>query len=446
MPILLLMTLLFSTISSLVLSDKAQEIDGHLTREANELALLAQRAVDPATGQPFSSASGLLQLYISRTIPDPNETMFVLVNDVVVAKTSDVPPIRLDLDSQFLKLVSATEVAGFGNYATEVGNARYLVVPVGSGLDSGALVAVIFSDLEQASIRELLIRFALIGLFALIAVGVVGWLVAGRILSPVKRLSDAVQQVSADDLGTRIDIESGSSELNALAQEFNGMLDRLQEAFASQRRFVDDAGHELRTPLTIIRGHFDLMQKDPSSSAQSAEIISDELERMSRLVTDLQQLTKSNQPDFIQPEQFDLEQWSDEVLVKASSLGDRNFEINSASGPIHADRQRLTQALLQLVENAVKHTSPKDKIRIDIRSQDQQFVLSVSDSGSGIDPQELGRIFEPFVRGRNDQALQGSGLGLALVNAIARGHGGSVEAGSSELGGAKLTIVIPRSA
>ena len=438
------MTLLLATISTLVLADKRAEIDGHLTREANELALLAERAVDPATGVAFDSAGGLLQLYISRTIPDPNETMFVLVNDVVIAKTSDVPPVRLDLDPAFLSIISNTQSATLGDYPTEVGNARYVVVPVAGQPDSGALVAVIFSDLDQASITQLLIRFALIGFFALVAVGIVGWFVAGRILSPVQRLSAAVQQVSADELGNRIEIQSGSGELKTLAQQFNRMLDRLEEAFASQRRFVDDAGHELRTPLTIIRGHFDLMQKDPQSAAQSAAIISDELERMSRLVTDLQQLTKSNQPDFIKPEEFEAEQLADEVLVKASALGDRKFRVESTQARVIADRHRLTQAVLQLVENAVKHTKPGDEIEIEIFESGKSLFISVSDSGSGIDPSELDRIFEPFVRGRGDQSLQGSGLGLALVSAIARGHGGSVEAGASKLGGAKLTIEIPK--
>ncbi len=440
-PVLLLLTVLLGTISSLVLAEKQKEIDIHLAREANELELLAAKAIDPKTGKSFTSAADLLLLYIGRTIPDPNETMFVVVDGLVSARTTDTPPVRLDKDLPFLSIVQSSSKTSFGNYQSTAGNARYMVVPVVTEQDSGALVAVIFSDQDSASIVDLLVRFALISLFSLIGVGTVGWLVAGRVLRPVTDLRETAHAIRVDDLSQRIPVSGGNSELDQLASEFNLMLDRIQEAFKSQQRFVDDAGHELRTPLTIIMGHFDLMAQDPSQTDSAMPIIKDELRRMSRLVQDLQTLTKSNSPNFVIAEVTDVKDLANEIELKAKSLGPRNIEFTAQAGSVRLDPQRITQAVLQLIENSIKHTSEQDKIRIGFEFEDD-LLITVEDSGPGIPEADVEKVFEPFFRAKDQQNVEGSGIGLALVRAIAQAHGGSVEAGRSELGGAKITMTI----
>lgn len=438
-PVILLLAVLLGTISSLVLAEKHREIDIHLAREANELDLLAARAIDPKTGSSFTKASDLLLLYIARTIPDPNETMFVVVDGLVAARTTDTPPVRLDRNLAFLTEVSKATSVSFGDYPTDAGNARYMVVPVATETDSGALVAVIFSDQDSAGIRDLLVRFALISLFSLIGVGTVGWLVAGRVLRPMTKLRETAHAIRVEDLSQRIEISAGNSELDQLASEFNLMLDRIQEAFKSQQRFVDDAGHELRTPLTIIMGHFDLMQQDPKQTKTAMPIIKDELARMSRLVQDLQTLTKSNSPNFVHLEPVEIEQLAGEIEAKVQLLADRNLEFSADSGRLSIDPQRVTQAVLQLCENAIKHTKQQDRIRVSFTLSDQ-LVITVEDSGKGIADSDLDSVFEPFFRSKGQQNIDGSGIGLALVKAIAVAHGGSVEAGHSDLGGAKITI------
>lgn len=440
-PVLLLLTVLLATISTLVLTEKQNEIDIHLAREGNELNLLAQKAIDPKTGQSFTSASDLLLLYISRTIPDPNETMFVVVDGLVAARTTDAPPVRLDRDLDFLTKVASVDTTEFGNFQTEAGNARYLVVPVITETDSGALIAIIFSDQDSAGITELLTRFAIISLFALIGVGTVGWQVAGRVLRPMTELRRTAHNIRVEDLSQRITVSGGNGELDQLANEFNLMLDRIQQAFQSQQRFVDDAGHELRTPLTIIMGHFDLMEQDPSQAESALPIIRDELRRMSRLVQDLQTLTKSTSPNFIKLVTVDVSHLAKEIEQKAQSLGDRKLEFTSVLATVNLDPQRITQALLQLIENAIKHTNEKDLIKVDFAMTDQ-LVITVEDSGKGIPDSDYESVFEAFFRSKGEQNIEGSGIGLALVKAIAVSHGGSVEAGSSDLGGAKITMRI----
>jgi two-component system, OmpR family, sensor kinase len=425
---------------------QSQAIDGHLSREAGELQILATKAIDPKTDTSFTSAKGLLELYVQRTVPDPNETMFVVVNGSVISRTTDTPAVRLDQDPEFLALVNQVTKAGFGNYQTAVGNARYIVVPITSPDERGALVGIIFSDLESKQISDLLYRFALIVLLSLIAAAAVGWLVAGRVLRPITKVRQTAHEIGASDLSKRIADTSGGTELMQLAAEFNLMLDRIQESFEINKQFVDDAGHELRTPLTIISGHLELMEADPSQADSSMVIVKDELSRMSRIVRDLQTLTKSSQPDFIKRTEISLVDLGDELFVKASQLGNRNWslgEIPEASWSL--DRERITQAILQISENAIRFTSDGDPIRIDIQLVGKSIEVSVSDSGPGIPEASRDRITERFVRGEAQaNSGQGAGLGLALVSAIAEGHGGKLVIGDSEFGGAKVTLRIPR--
>ena len=445
-PVIMVLSLTLVTAWSMLTQQQSQAIDGHLSREAGELQILATKAIDPKTDTTFTSAKGLLELYVQRTVPDPNETMFVVVNGSVISRTTDTPAVRLDQDPEFLALVNQVTKAGFGNYQTAVGNARYIVVPITSPDERGALVGIIFSDLESKQISDLLYRFALIVLLSLIAAAAVGWLVAGRVLRPITKVRQTAHEIGASDLSKRIADTSGGTELMQLAAEFNLMLDRIQESFEINKQFVDDAGHELRTPLTIISGHLELMEADPSQADSSMLIVKDELSRMSRIVRDLQTLTKSSQPDFIKRTEIRLVDLGDELFVKASQLGNRNWslgEIPEISWSL--DRERITQAILQISENAIRFTSDGDPIRIDIQLVGKGVEVSVSDSGPGIPEASRDRITERFVRGEAQaNSGQGAGLGLALVSAIAVGHGGKLVIGDSEFGGAKVTLRIPR--
>ena len=443
LPVVLLVTILLTAISSLVLSEQAREVDGHLTREALELKLLAETAIDPNTGLEITDPRTLLELYISRTIPDPNETMFVLVDGVVVSRTTDAPAIRLDRDVDFLNEVEGLDSATFGDWPTTSGNARYLVVPVNSSQTQGALVAVIFSDLESAPIRELLVRFTIISIASLVGMAAIGFLVAGRIFKPIRDLTTFVQEIKEEKLQGRIPTEGTNNEVDQLAVEFNRMLDRLELAFNSQKEFVDVAGHELRTPLTIIRGHLDLMRQNPSESETSLAIVDDELKRMSRLVTDLQTLTNSSNPDFIKLDTVNLHDFAEDLRAKVRTMSERSILVKATGLEAQFDSQRMSQAILQLVENALKYTQASDEIQISIEAQKDSLDFIVDDGGPGIDEQLAQTILDPFVRGKQTQNIAGSGIGLSVVRAIAKGHEGEVSVSTSPLGGARFIIRIP---
>lgn len=443
-PAILLLVVLTGAMSALVISDKAQEIDLHLSREARELSLLAERAIDPRSGDSITDPKALLELYITRTIPDPNETMFVVADGLAFARTTDTPPVRLDLDAAFMALVTQASEVVLGDWETSVGNARYLVVPVTANNSSGALVAIIFSDADSAPIQELLIRFALISMFALLGLLAIGYLVAGRIFAPIKSLTEFARGLGEDRLGDRIPVGDKRDELDSLALEFNRMLDRLEDAFQSQRQFVDIAGHELRTPLTIIRGHFDLMRANPVEANSAIPIIQDELQRMSRLVGDLQALTKSGSPDFVHVDEVDLKGFTDELRAKVAAMTKRKVGFESSEGQWRLDAQRISQATLQLVENALRHTPKSAKINVAFESLDDFLLIVVEDSGKGVQAELRESIFEPFIRGPGKQNIDGSGIGLSLVRAIAQAHGGSAAVDESPLGGARFVVKIPR--
>jgi signal transduction histidine kinase len=272
----------------------------------------------------------------------------------------------------------------------------------------------------------------------------VAWLVAGRLLRPVRRLTETAESISDPDLGQRIPVE-GDDEIARLARRFNEMLDRLAAAFAAQRAFVDDAGHELRTPITIVRGHLDVMGDSAEERNQTLTLVSEELDRMARIVEDLLVLAKAEQPDFIRPEPVEVADLTTDVLMRARALGDRDWRLDAcAEGEVLADRQRVTQAMLNLARNAVEHTAPGDEIGVGSAWGGDGVRLWVRDLGPGVDPAERERIFERFARGGSGhRRSDGAGLGLAIVRSVVAAHGGRVELDSRPGAGATFTLVLP---
>lgn len=433
-------------LAGVILRDSlSNAIEDQLTQEAQELTVLAERATDPISGQPYNSAKELLELYIRRSVPDRDETLFVMVNGEVTERSSGADLPRLDRDSEFVANVSSLVQPVIADYQFEDELVRYLVVPVAGVNDSGHMIAAIFVDEKFESVNRTLLQLALMMLLAFAVASAAGWLVAGRILSPIRQLGDLTRRMTD---GTTLERLSGfdeKSEIGALASDFNSMLDRTASAFAAQRRFVEDAGHELKTPLTIIRGHLDLVRTSPTERETSLPIIEDEVRRMTRIVQDLQMLTKSNEASFIQPEEFEPSEIIDEVFVKATPLANRKWEVELAEVPrVNLDRQRMVQALLQLVDNSIKHTNEQGRVIVGLRSNNDQVEFFVGDNGPGIPEPDRMRVAERFVRGGwTAQDTEGSGLGLAIVDAIARGHGGELFIKDSPLGGAEVGIRLP---
>lgn len=424
-------------------------VDAALARDVQEFSTLAQQG--PADGRRFTDVPTLLRTALGRQVPAEDQTYLGTVAGGATFAPTGTRPVQLEDEPAVMAVVDALPddaPVRIRQASTSVGDVRYAAVPVTVAGQQGRgtyVVATVLAPGQQV-IREGLLQYALVATGSLVLVGIGGWLVAGRLLRPLRLLREAAERISHTDLTTRIPV-TGTDDISELTRTVNEMLDRLQAGFEEQQRFLDDAGHELRTPVTIVAGHLEVLDPaDPAEVAEVRDLALDELDRMGRLVRDLTLLAKSRRPDFVQPGPVDLLPLTDDVLSKAVALGPRRWVLDAqADAVVTADAQRLTQALLQLADNAVRHTTEGDEIAVGSAVQDGQVRLWVRDTGQGVAPQDRERIFERFARASHvaGRTGDGSGLGLSIVTAIAQAHGGRVLLDSTPGHGATFTVTFP---
>jgi two-component system, OmpR family, sensor kinase len=342
--------------------------------------------------------------------------------------------------------LGAVRRAERGEVETTEGRVRYLAVPIedGNGRRRGVFVVAVNLGQERDEVVEAVQTAAGVSIGVLLIASALAWVIAGRVLAPLRTLRTTAQTITESDLTQRLDVH-GDDEIAELGRTFNAMLDRLEAAFASQRAFVSDAGHELRTPITIVRGHLELLGDDPLEREETVALVTDELDRMARFVEDLLLLAKAEQADFLHVAPLDLDVLTDELYNKAKALADRDWRLSgSGTGRLNADRQRLTQAVMQLAQNAAEHTRDGDRISLGSAIHNGVAMLWVADSGPGIPADEREEIFERFHRGGvGPRRSDGAGLGLSIVRAIAEAHGGRVDLDSDEGAGATFTLILP---
>ncbi len=284
------------------------------------------------------------------------------------------------------------------------------------------------------------------------------WLAAGRMLRPIRDTTELARRITETDISGRIPIRDhrgrrGHNEISELAHTLNGMLDRVEAALTTQRRFLADAGHELRTPITIIQGNLDTLSVTTDEDAQTLAIVSDELTRMTRLVDELTLLARSERPDFLRPEPVDLAALTRAMTAKARALDaadETRFTLTgTAAGEAVLDPQRVTQAVMQLAANAIEHTPPGTPVELGSAIVGGTLEFRVADRGPGIPPHQRDRVFERFAR-LDSRRTEGTGLGLAIVAAIAAAHGGAVQvagtpaaSGGRPAGGVAFALCIP---
>jgi two-component system OmpR family sensor kinase len=342
---------------------------------------------------------------------------------------------------------------GYSTYdAIDLGGLRVYVRPVFRHGEQVALVGVGEPLAPVVRAQHGVARtFILAGLFALAAAALAGWVLASRVSSPVRRMARTAAEVNAGDISHRMGPTSASDEIKLLAESFDRMLERLEDAFARQRAFVSDASHELRTPLTVVRGQLEVLARQPDVSREDVtrvtRLVSAEIERMERLVDDLLLLAKTEEGSPIQRRPIELRDYVHDVFDALSLTADRRFELGSVSDvTIQADPDRLAQVIHNLGQNAVVHTPPGGLVRLSASANGRYVRFAVEDDGPGIPPAERDRIFDRFHRTDYSRARTagGSGLGLAIARALVEAHGGRIRAGESPEGGARVEFDIPR--
>jgi signal transduction histidine kinase len=414
-------------------------IDQELRQEVGELRRLAT-GDDPETGEPFAgNVERIFDLYVVRNVAYPHERVFFYI-DGEAYRPEQLPEgyqPPASIEREWADVTRSQQ----GRFTSGVGDVDYLAVPLEqTGQAQGVFVVAIYGDVERDDIGQVVETMGLVGVVAILVAAGLAWFGAGRILAPIRRLTQTAAAISDRDLLQRIEVD-GDDDVARLARTFNAMLDRLQHAFATQRRFLNDVGHELRTPITIVRGHLELLGDDPAERRETVALVLDELERMRRLVDDLVVLARAEQPDFLNLAPIEVSDLAREIVRKAERLADRAWRLETSdNGVIVADRQRLTQAAVQLAHNAVQHTGTGETIALGVDLVDNDARFWVRDSGPGFGGADPHRLFERFVGERTG----GTGLGLSIVKAIAQAHGGEVEAREAPGGGALFTVAVPR--
>lgn len=420
-----------------------QQTADDVDQELDEFARLTREGRDPETSEPFGSVARLLEVFMQRNVPDDDEVLLGFVGDGVRYYFPLNDP--LEADPTFLEVARPlVDEGGTARTTTPRGEVLLTSQPVRLGDQAGALVVAVYLDEDRDELYATMRTYAIVaGLSMLLLLAIAFWQ-SGRLLAPLRTLRDTAEDIGETDLSRRIPT-SGNDDITALTRTVNGMLDRLEAAFTGQRRFLDDAGHELRTPLTILRGHLELLDLGSVDDvAETKALLLDEIDRMSRLVGDLILLAKSDRPDFVTPTDVVLASLTEDAFAKARALGDRDWQLDAAGAAVlTADAQRLTQALLQLADNAVKHTRPGDTIALGSSYDGETARLWVRDTGPGVPRADRAKIFERFGRSAVPDGDEGFGLGLSIVSAIVDAHGGTVAVDEAIPPGALFTITLP---
>jgi signal transduction histidine kinase len=419
------------------------DIDAALAQEVEELRVLAT-GIDPASGEPFGSdVTAILDTFLQRSVPGEYEAFYTVVDGRPHKRT--VAPISLFDDATVFATWRAATEPTWGRTETAAGPVRWLAAPLEADGSRRGLFAVVHHEADQREDIDTAVQVMILMSVAVLILGsVLAWGAAGRAIAPLRSLTATARGIGDRDLSARIPVES-SDEVGELTEQINSMLERLEAAFSSQRNFLNDVGHELRTPITIARGHLELLDDDPVERRRTLDLVIDELDRMGRYVSDLLVIARAEQPDFLTVRPVEIAQFVDGLLARVAPLAERSWRAETPpSIVIVADPDRLAQALVNLVTNAVRHTDPGAVIELGVRLEGGEVRMWVRDEGTGIEPEDQRRIFDRFAQGRAPGRRQdGVGLGLAIVEAIVHAHGGRVELESAPGLGSTFSIVIP---
>ncbi len=324
-----------------------ERVKESLVQEVEEFRRLV-KGRNPTTGPPFGDdVAAIFNVFLSRNVPDDDEFFVTLLNGEFYKSSPTALPNSIRPDSDLVKYWAQLKGHKQGQKFTSAGTILYRVEPVRiTEKNHGVLVVTHFTKGEHVEVDEAIAIISNVAIPVLTVASVLAWVVAGRVLAPLRLLTDTSRSISESDLSQRIPVQ-GSDEIAELTITFNEMLDRLQAAFSTQRDFINDASHELQTPITIIQGHLDVLGNYPEERRENIHetlaIVTDELARMNRFVDDLLLLAKAEQPDFLMLETVEVGSLTEELYAKARALAPRNWRLEAKSSVcIVADRQRLT--------------------------------------------------------------------------------------------------------
>lgn len=400
----------------------------------------------------------------------PSADVFATPGVLVQLSTLDNTPImhsdnlgssQLEVPQAIIDRVSGGESV-FTNVTIDQANVRVYVAPLefprrGVGTETVGVIEVAQSlaPFEQNS-RRLATLLGIGIVSSLVLATIVGALLARSALAPIDRVTEMARSITrAGDLTRRIDKPRTQDEVGRLVATFNEMLARIEELFRSQQRFVSDMSHELRSPLTAIRGNLDLLRLgatgSPEEREQALAAIDGELGRTQRLVADLLLLARADEGLALEKRPVEMDTLLLDVFVQAKALAHGQVKVALGSedvAQVMGDHDKLKQLLMNLVDNAIKYTPAGGEVKLSLDCDEEWVRVSVADTGIGIPPQDLPRIFDRFYRvdksrARGSEHAGGAGLGLGIAKWIAEAHGGRIEVQSRTNKGSTFTVWLP---
>jgi signal transduction histidine kinase len=310
-----------------------------------------------------------------------------------------------------------------------------------------AIAKDVRSQLVSGALHRLLVEYLFaLGVMTMIAVGT-GWLLAGRALRPLRDITGTARRVSGENLGERIGLVGPADELKELADTFDGMLERLDAAFGSQRHFVANASHELRTPLAIMRTEVDVALADPDANAGElramGEAVRETVDRCERLIESLLMLARSEAATG-REQPVDLGALAADCITDLHARADEaGVHVRDDLQPawVHGESGLLERMIANLIDNGIRHNERGGFLDVRTGVHDGRVAVAVCNGGPRIDPEEAQTLTEPFRR--LDRSFGGFGLGLSIVRSVAQVHGGAAELTAPESGGLEVRISLP---
>ena len=387
----------------------------------------------------------------------------------IVANSADILPSSTPASSisahavasssfqQFIEAASQSDRT-YQNIAVERGGLRAYAVRFTANGQAWSLVILRSLHAQHEILEEIRVAFAWLIPLGVLLASVGGYFLARRSLAPVAAMGAQAERIGAINLHDRLAVRNPNDELGRLAQTFNDLLDRLDQSFERQRRFISDASHELRTPVSILRGEAEVAlsqaSRSPEEYRESLAVLHQEAQRLSRIVEDLFTLTRADAGEYrLAHSDFYLDELVADCARATRALAQaKNIALVAEASeemPVHADEDLLRRMLLNLLDNAIKYTPAGGNISVACGSVSNGYEVSVTDSGPGIPADMQSRIFERFFRVDRAHSRSGTdggaGLGLSIARWIAEAHLGRIELVRSDAAGSAFKVYIPTS-
>lgn len=326
--------------------------------------------------------------------------------------------------------------------------------PITFNVDPKALFPQFEQEIQETK-EDFLLRSVIATTIIILLSSVCTYFLTKKTLTPLQKLTSEVSQIQAQNLSTQLAVPNSKDEIAQLTSSFNEMLARLDNAFSTQKQFSANAAHELRTPLAVLQTNLEVFEKKQEPEMveyqQLFTMIKEQTARLSQLVGTLLDMT--NLKSVPRTDHVSLEELVDEVFCDLDPVAEKagisiHFD-DSASQDWHTDVTGsyvlLYRAVYNLVENAIKYNRPHGSVSVSVKQENGQAMVLVTDTGIGISPENQKKIFDPFFRvdKSRSRAMGGAGLGLALVDSIAKEHGGTVKVLESSETGSTIALMLP---